>query len=248
MTPQGIASTVRRLEEAGWIDRRPHAVHGRIVLLALTEKGRRVLQDAIAIAEQLEASVTQDISTSHPSPSEALDQMQARIVPRQAAELTAHERKAMSTPTATHDSATTDGLGDSVYRYERILVAIDASRESHLALARAVDIARRANARLDLLDLFGRAVDHVLGRRDAADGDQRALLRRVLREAAASVEGVPVTTYLAARQRRGSHPRARREAPLRPHRHGEPRASRAVAALLGSTSLTPSCMRHRFRC
>ncbi len=85
VTPQGIASTVRRLEEAGWIDRRPHAVHGRIVLLALTEKGRRVLQDAIAIAEQLEAIVTQDISTSDRAALiRALDQMQARIVPRQA--------------------------------------------------------------------------------------------------------------------------------------------------------------------
>ena len=62
VTPQGIASTVRRLAEAGWIDRRPHPVHGRIVLLALTENGRRVLHDAMAIADQLEAIVTQDIS------------------------------------------------------------------------------------------------------------------------------------------------------------------------------------------
>jgi Universal stress protein family len=57
----------------------------------------------------------------------------------------------MPTPTATHDPATTDSLDDPGYRYQRILVAVDDSRESRLALARAADIARRANARLDLL-------------------------------------------------------------------------------------------------
>jgi DNA-binding MarR family transcriptional regulator len=82
VTPQGIASTVRRLTAAGWVDRRPHPVHGRIVLLALTEIGQRVLHDAIEIADQLEALVTQDISaTDRASLIRALDQMQARIVP-----------------------------------------------------------------------------------------------------------------------------------------------------------------------
>src|SRR5829696_9019025 len=64
VTPQGIASTVRRLVDARWIDRRPHSVHGRIVLLDLTEDGHRVLRDAIEIAERLEGLVTQDISAS----------------------------------------------------------------------------------------------------------------------------------------------------------------------------------------
>lgn len=82
VTPQGIASTVRRLADAGWIDRRPHPVHGRIVLLALTDDGQRVLRDAIEIAERLEALVTQDISASaRAALVKALDQMQARIVP-----------------------------------------------------------------------------------------------------------------------------------------------------------------------
>jgi len=85
VTPQGIASTVRRLAEAGWIDRRPHPVHGRVVLLTLTENGQRVLRDAIGIAEELEALVTQDISASNRATLiKALDQMQARIVPPRA--------------------------------------------------------------------------------------------------------------------------------------------------------------------
>jgi DNA-binding MarR family transcriptional regulator len=85
VTPQGIASTVRRLADAGWIDRRPHPVHGRIVLLALTEDGHRVLDDAMGIAYELEALVTQDISASDRAAlTKALDQMQARIVPTRA--------------------------------------------------------------------------------------------------------------------------------------------------------------------
>jgi DNA-binding MarR family transcriptional regulator len=85
VTPQGIASTVRRLVDAGWIDRRPHPVHGRVVLLTLTENGRHVLRDAIGIAEELEALVTQDISASDRATLiKALDQMQARIVPPRA--------------------------------------------------------------------------------------------------------------------------------------------------------------------
>jgi DNA-binding MarR family transcriptional regulator len=80
VTPQGIASTVRRLADAGWIDRRPHPVHGRIVLLELTGDGQRVLHDAIEIAGRLEALVTRDISASDRAALiTALDQMQARI-------------------------------------------------------------------------------------------------------------------------------------------------------------------------
>ena len=57
----------------------------------------------------------------------------------------------MSTPTAPSDSAPADSRVDPVYHYERILVAVDASLESRLALRRAEDIAQRTNARLDLL-------------------------------------------------------------------------------------------------
>jgi K+-sensing histidine kinase KdpD len=57
----------------------------------------------------------------------------------------------MSTPTAPRDSAPADSRGDPAYHYERILVAVDASLQSRLALRRAEDIAQRTNARLDLL-------------------------------------------------------------------------------------------------
>jgi len=142
----------------------------------------------------------------------------------------------MSTPTATHDSATTAGLEDSDFRYGRILVAIDDSHESRLALARAVDIARRANARLDLL------VSAVVPSTTYWGGAGQSLelneiyYANVLRAAAASVEGVPVTTYLV-----------RGNAATRIVEHadqydcdlivmGSRGRNRAVAALLGSTS------------
>ena len=142
----------------------------------------------------------------------------------------------MSTPTAIHDPATTDGLGDSLYRYERILVAIDDSRESRLALARAVDIARRANARLDLLMSSVVPSTAYWGGATQPMEINELTYAKVLREAAASVEGVPVTTYLA-----------RGNAAARILEHAEAHdcdlivmgsrgRSRAVAALLGSTS------------
>lgn len=142
----------------------------------------------------------------------------------------------MPTPTATHDSATTDGLDDPAFRYERILVAIDDSRESRLALARAVDVARRANARLDLL------LSAVVPSTTYWGGATQSLEineiynARVLRAAAASVEDVPVTTYLV---------RGNAAARILEHaeRHGcdlivmgSRGRSRAAAALLGSTS------------
>jgi DNA-binding MarR family transcriptional regulator len=80
VTPQGVASTVRRLADSGWIERRPHPIHGRIVLLALTEKGQEALQAAMTIAEELEALVTQDISAAdRVALTRALDHMQARV-------------------------------------------------------------------------------------------------------------------------------------------------------------------------
>src|SRR4051794_15558705 len=102
----------------------------------------------------------------------------------------------MATPTATHDPATTPDLGDPAYRYDRILVAIDESRESRLALKRAVDLARRSNARLDLLlSSVVPSTTYWGGAYQPVEINER-YYARVLREAAASVEGVPVTSYL----------------------------------------------------
>ena len=68
-TPQGIASTVRRLVAAGWIDRRPHPIHGRIVVLTLTEEGKRALDDAMTVADEVEAVVTEGLSKADQPPS-----------------------------------------------------------------------------------------------------------------------------------------------------------------------------------
>jgi DNA-binding MarR family transcriptional regulator len=83
VTPQGIASTVRRLVQTGWIDRRPHPVHGRIVLLALTKNGQRALHDAMRSADEVEALVTRGLSnTDRVALTRALDHMQARTETR----------------------------------------------------------------------------------------------------------------------------------------------------------------------
>jgi nucleotide-binding universal stress UspA family protein len=143
---------------------------------------------------------------------------------------------AMSTATATWESVAIDSLEDSVYHYERILVAVDASRQSRFALRRAEDIARRSNARLDLLTsvvvpstIYWSGVAQPMELNELYYAD-------VLRAAAASVKDVPVTSYLV-----------RGNAAVRILEHADKHncglivmgcrgRGRAAAALLGSTS------------
>jgi nucleotide-binding universal stress UspA family protein len=141
----------------------------------------------------------------------------------------------MSSPTATHDPTTT-GLGDPAYRYDRILVAIDDSREARLALRRAVDLARRSNARLDLLLSAVIPSSTYWGGAYQPLESNELYYAKVLREAAGSVEDVPVTTYLV---------RGNAAARILEHAErfscdlivmGSRGRSRALAALLGSTS------------
>jgi DNA-binding MarR family transcriptional regulator len=83
VTPQGIASTLRRLEQSGWIDRRPHPIHGRIVLLALSGNGRHMLRDAMRVADEVEAHVTRGLSDNdRVALTRGLDHMQARTETR----------------------------------------------------------------------------------------------------------------------------------------------------------------------
>ena len=41
LTPQSVTTALKDLEELGWLTRRPHPQHGRVVLYALTRAGRR---------------------------------------------------------------------------------------------------------------------------------------------------------------------------------------------------------------
>ena len=43
LTPQTVSVIIGNLEKAGWIHRRPHAVHGRIQHIDLTDLGRKTL-------------------------------------------------------------------------------------------------------------------------------------------------------------------------------------------------------------
>jgi nucleotide-binding universal stress UspA family protein len=103
----------------------------------------------------------------------------------------------MSTPTAPRDSAPADSRGDPVYHYERILVAVDASLQSRLALRRAEDIAQRTNARLDLLtSAVVPSTAYWVGGTAQPMQLNEIYYAELLRAAAASIQHVPVTTYL----------------------------------------------------
>jgi DNA-binding MarR family transcriptional regulator len=49
--PQSMSNTVRSLEEAGLVGRRPHPTDGRQVLIELTRKGVRTLEKIFAVRE-----------------------------------------------------------------------------------------------------------------------------------------------------------------------------------------------------
>ena len=40
IAPQSVGTALNRLEKLGWVDRRTHPVHGRVVLYELTDTGR----------------------------------------------------------------------------------------------------------------------------------------------------------------------------------------------------------------
>jgi DNA-binding MarR family transcriptional regulator len=49
--PQSMTATVRSLEEAGLVRRRPHPTDGRTVLIDMTSKGRKSFESILAIRE-----------------------------------------------------------------------------------------------------------------------------------------------------------------------------------------------------
>jgi nucleotide-binding universal stress UspA family protein len=142
----------------------------------------------------------------------------------------------MSTATATGEPAATDTLDDSVYHYERILVAVDGSPQSRFALRRAEDAARRANARLDLLTSVVVPSTSYWGGAAQPMQLNEIYYADVLRAAAASVKDVPVTTYLVHGNAAVRILEHAEEYNCRLIVMGCRGRGRAAAALLGSTS------------
>jgi DNA-binding MarR family transcriptional regulator len=62
--PQSAAHAVNRLAELGLIDRSPHPVHGRVVQLYLTDRGRTELIRASEVAGATERELTSGLSES----------------------------------------------------------------------------------------------------------------------------------------------------------------------------------------
>ena len=62
LTPQTVNVIVKNLEKAGAIRRTPHAVHGRILEIALTDDGKRLLAESRARAHALEGELTDGLS------------------------------------------------------------------------------------------------------------------------------------------------------------------------------------------
>lgn len=60
--PQSAAHVVNRLVELGMIARSPHPVHGRVMRLHLTDKGRRALDRAAAAEADTERALTAGLS------------------------------------------------------------------------------------------------------------------------------------------------------------------------------------------
>ncbi len=59
--PQTVAATVQAAEAAGYLERRPHPVHGRVRQLYLTEEGREVFGQAKKIFRTLERALGADL-------------------------------------------------------------------------------------------------------------------------------------------------------------------------------------------
>lgn len=58
ITPQSVATALNRLENLGWVTRRPHPVHGRVVLFSLTDRGRDGVREGSARMAEVTKRVT----------------------------------------------------------------------------------------------------------------------------------------------------------------------------------------------
>jgi DNA-binding MarR family transcriptional regulator len=48
ITPQSVSTALTRLDALGWVDRKPHPVHGRVVLFTLSETGHEGAREGSA--------------------------------------------------------------------------------------------------------------------------------------------------------------------------------------------------------
>lgn len=58
IAPQSVGTALSRLEKIGWVERRAHPVHGRVVLYELSAKGR----DGVGRGRTLMASVNEQVT------------------------------------------------------------------------------------------------------------------------------------------------------------------------------------------
>jgi DNA-binding MarR family transcriptional regulator len=85
VTPQTMNSTVGRMEARGLVQRSPHPMHGTLIEIRLTQRGREVFGRADARIEALDSDLAADL---RPDELKALKEMLARVTvaaPRAAA-------------------------------------------------------------------------------------------------------------------------------------------------------------------
>ena len=63
MTPPSMAELVDELQQAGYLERRPHPSDGRAKLILPTRKGRRLLTEALRAVEEIERGYAQAVGT-----------------------------------------------------------------------------------------------------------------------------------------------------------------------------------------
>ncbi|WP_022957943.1 MarR family winged helix-turn-helix transcriptional regulator [Spongiibacter tropicus] len=62
LTPQTVSVIIGNLEKAGLVIRRPHAIHGRIQQLELSEQGKQQLSTARRRAHTIEKELTEELA------------------------------------------------------------------------------------------------------------------------------------------------------------------------------------------
>lgn len=57
VSPQAMAALVARSEASGYLDRRPHPVHGRLIECWVTDKGREAIEAARPVVSRVESQL-----------------------------------------------------------------------------------------------------------------------------------------------------------------------------------------------